>query len=70
MTLQQVIDELKNIKEQASNDDEITKGSIIEAITDIIHDIEGSEFDFSINDDDAWNDSFEDTDFTKLHIEG
>ena len=39
MNIQQIIDELKNIKEQAINDDEITKTSIIEAITDIIHDV-------------------------------
>tara|TARA_B100000287_G_scaffold282774_1_gene266456 strand:- start:515 stop:721 length:207 start_codon:yes stop_codon:yes gene_type:complete len=68
MTIQQIIDELKNIKEQASNDDEITKNSIVEAITDLIHDAEGSEFDFSINDDEMWNDSFNETDFTQLEI--
>ena len=67
MTLSQVIDELKNIKEQASNDDEITKGSIIEAITDIIHDVEGTEYDFVVGDDDHYG-SFEQTDFTKLEI--
>ena len=32
MNLQQILDELKNIKEQAMNDDDITKDSIIEAI--------------------------------------
>ncbi len=68
MTIQQIIDELKNIKEQASNDDEITKNSIVEAITDLIHDAEGSEFDFSINDDEMWNDSFNETDFTQLEV--
>ena len=66
MTLSQVIDELKNIKEQATNDDEIGKSSILEAITDIIHDAEGSEFDFSIDDDDMWSNSFEETDFSPL----
>ena len=66
MTLQQVMDELKNIREQATNDDEITKGSVLEAITDIIHDVEGSEFDFTIDDDASWNDSFEQTDFSSL----
>ena len=65
MTLQQVMDELKNIKEQATNDDEITNGSVIEAITDIIHDVEGSEFDFSFEDEDHY-DSFGDTDFSPL----
>ena len=65
MTLQQVIDELKNIKEQASNDEEIGKESILDAITDIIHDTEGVEFNFSYNDDDHYA-SFEETDFSSL----
>ena len=64
MTLQQIIDELKNIKEQAVNDDEIGKDSIIEAITDIIRDSSVNEFSFDY-DDDHYN-SFEDTDFSSL----
>ena len=64
MTLQQIIDELKNIKEQAINDDNITKGSIIEAVTDIIHEVEGSEIDFSFDDDNYT--TFDDTDFSSL----
>ena len=66
MTVQQIIDELKNIKEQATNDDGITKGSVIDAITDIIHDTEGNELDFNYDEDDYT--SFEETDFTKLDI--
>ena len=69
MTIQQIVDELKNIKEQSINDTEITKNSIIDAITDLIHDAEGSEFDFSIDDDTSWNDSFEETDFSGLVID-
>ena len=66
MTLQQVIDELKNIKEQATNDDEIGKNSILEAITDLIHDVEGNDgFDF---DSDESYDAFETTDFTQLEV--
>ena len=64
MTLQQVIDELKNIKEQASDNDDITKNSMLEAITDIIHDVEGSEIDFSFDEDNYT--TFEDTDFSSL----
>ena len=64
MTIQQIVDELKNIKEQATNDDGITKGSVIEAITDIIHDVEGNEIDFSFDDDNYT--TFEDTDFSSL----
>ena len=67
MTIQQIIDELKNIKEQALNDEQITKSSIIEAISDIIHDVEGTEYDFVVGDDDHYG-SFEEPDFTKLEI--
>ena len=59
---------LKNIKEQAVNDDEIGKNSILEAITDIIHDISGNEFSFGEYDDDHYS-SFEETDFSSLSDE-
>ena len=69
MNIQQIIDELKNIKEQAINDDEITKSSIIEAITDIIHDVEGTEFDFTnLGEEEDYASSYEEPDFTKLEI--
>jgi len=69
MNIQQIIDELKNIKEQAINDDEITKSSIIEAITDIIHDVEGTEFDFTnLSEEEDYASSYEEPDFTKLEI--
>ena len=67
MTIQQIIDELKNIKEQAINDEQITKSSVIEAITDIIHDAEGTEFDFIDLSEDDYT-SYEEPDFTKLEI--
>ena len=66
MTIQDIIDELKNIKEQASNDEEIGKGAILEAITDIIHDAGGNELDFDIINDDDHYGSFEETDFSSL----
>ena len=65
MTLQQVVDELKNIKEQASNYNEIGKNSILEAITDIIHDASGNSLDFDVIDDDHYG-SWEETDFSSL----
>ena len=65
MTIPQIIDELKNIKEQATNDDEIGKEAILEAITDIIHDSSGDEFSFGYGDDDHYA-SFEETDFSSL----
>ena len=66
MTLQDVIDELKNIKEQAVNDDEIGKNSVLEAITDIIHDASGDGLDFDMTFDDDHYGSFEETDFSSL----
>ena len=68
MTLQHVIAELKNIKEQATNDEEITKDDVMEAITDLIHDASGDEGEWAFEDDDHY-DSFEnETDFTQLEI--
>ena len=66
MTLQDVIDELKNIKEQATNDEEIGKNSVLEAITDIIHDASGDGLDFVFDFDDDHYGSFEETDFSSL----
>ena len=66
MTLQDVIDELKNIKEQATNDEEIGKNSVLEAITDIIHDASGDGLDFDFDFDDDHYGSFEETDFSSL----
>jgi hypothetical protein len=66
MTIQQIVDELKNIKEQATNDDEIGKEAILEAITDIIHDVGGNELDFDMDFDDEHYGSFEKTDFSSL----
>ena len=65
MTLQQVIDELKNIKEQATNDVEIGKNSILEAITDILQDVGDGGLDFDFEDEDHYS-SFEETDFSSL----
>ena len=64
MTVQQIIEQLKNIREQAVNDDEITKNRVIEAITDIIHDSSGDGFSFDYDDDHYG--SFEQTDFSSL----
>jgi len=65
MTLQQIVEELDNIVEQASSDDEIGKHSIIEALQDVIRDTKGSEMDFSFGDDEHYA-SFEETDFSSL----
>ena len=66
MTIQNILDELNNIKEQAVNSEEISKDSILEALTDLIHDIGGNDgFDF---DSDEGYDTFETTDFTQLEV--
>ena len=68
MTIQDILAELQNIKEQAVNHDDISKDSVIEAITDLIHDAGGNDgFDFSFEDEDHY-DSFNETDFTQLEI--
>ena len=45
MTKQEIIEQLKNIKDQWANDTkgEIDADVIIEAITDVIHDVEGMD---------------------------
>ena len=65
MSLQHIIEELDNIIEQSSADDEIGKQSIIEALQDVVRDAKGSEMDFSFGDDDHYA-SFEETDFSSL----
>ena len=72
MTKQEIIEQLKNIKDQYLNDSkgEISADSIIEAITDIIHDVEGNDgIDFNMEYDDEYDESFENVDFTKLKID-
>ena len=68
MKLQQLLDELDNVVEQATNDDEIGKNSIITAITELVRDCKGDDMDFMFDDDDHY-DSFEETDFTQLKID-
>ena len=70
MTLQEILAELKNIKEQSVNDNEITKGSVVEAITDLIHSIDGNDGleGFFAESDDEHYESFEGIDFTELKV--
>jgi len=65
MTLQHMIEELENIMDQASNDDEIGKDSILEALTDVIRDAKGNDMDLVFEDLDDY-DSYEETDFSSL----
>ena len=71
MTKEQIIEQLKNIKDQWANDtkNEIDADVIIDALTDIIHDTDGNDgMDFSEVYDDAHYENFENVDFTKLEI--
>ena len=71
MTKEQIIEQLRNIKEQYLNDSkgEIDAEVIIDAITDVIHDTEGNDgMDFSEQYDDSHYENFENVDFTALEI--
>ena len=68
MMLQNVIAELKNIKEQAANDEEITKDDVLEAVTDLIHDASGDEGEWMFEDDDHYDTFESEPDFTQLEI--
>ena len=65
MSLQHIIEELDNIIEQASSDEEIGKQSILEALTDVVRDAKGDDLDFHVEDEDHFG-SFEETDFSSL----
>ena len=65
MTLQRIIEELENIMDQASNDDDIGKDSILEALTDVIRDAKGNDMSLIFEDLDDF-DSYEETDFSSL----
>ena len=67
MKLQQLLDELDNVIEQATNDEEITKTSVINAITELVRDCRGDDMDFMFDDEDHY-DSFEETDFSGLVV--
>ena len=71
MSKQEIIEQLKNIKDQWANDtmNELSADDLIEAITDIIHDTEGNDgLDLTMEYDDEYEDSFESVDFTQLDV--
>ena len=65
MSLQHIIEELDNIIEQASSDEEIGKQSILEALTDVVRDAKGNDMDLIFDDEDEFG-SYEETDFSSL----
>ena len=71
MSKQEIIEQLKNIKDQWANDtmNELSADDLIEAITDIIHDTEGNDgLDMTMEYDDEYEESFESVDFTQLDV--
>jgi O-phosphoseryl-tRNA(Cys) synthetase len=71
MSKKEIIEQLKNIKDQYLNDSkgDIDADDIIEAITDVIHDVEGNDgLDFTMEYDDEYEESFESVDFTQLEV--
>jgi hypothetical protein len=66
MTLQRIIEEIENIIDQASDDDEISKESMLDALTDVVRDAKGNDsLDFDMEDDDHFG-SWQETDFSSL----
>ena len=68
MTIEQVVAELENIKEQTLNNSKITIDDVIEAIEDVISDCKDNSLDFSFDDEDHYSEYERETDFTKLEI--
>ena len=68
MTIQQVVMELQNIKEQTLNNSKITIDDVIEAIEDVITDCKDNSLDFTFDDEDDYGSYERETDFTKLEI--
>jgi len=65
MTLQRIIEELENIIEQASADEEIEKDAIMDALIDVVRDAKGADMNFTFDGEDGF-DSYEETDFSSL----
>ena len=65
MTLQRIIEELENIMDQASADDEVGKESILDALTDVIRDAKGTDMNIVFDGEDDFG-SYEDVDFSSL----
>jgi hypothetical protein len=68
MTVQQIVAELENIKEQVLNNSKLTTDDMIEAIEDIITDCKDNSMDFSYDNEDHYGDFEVETDFTQLEV--
>ena len=69
MTIEQVVAELENIKEQTLNNSKITLDDVIEAIEDVITDCKDNSLDFSFEDEDDYGSYERETDFTQLVVD-
>ena len=65
MTIQEIIQRIKDIKGNYVNGD-ITGDDMVELMEDLVHDVEGNDG-MSWDSDDHYG-SFEETDFTKLEV--
>ena len=68
MTIQQVVAELENIKEQTLNNSKVTIDDIIEAIEDVITDCKDNSMDFTFDLEDDYASYEREPDFTQLEI--
>ena len=66
MTIQEIINRIKSIKAEYVNNN-ITGDGMIEAMEDLIHDVEGNDG-MSWDTDEDHYDSFEETDFSNLEV--
>ena len=66
MTIQEIMARIKEIKGNYVNG-EITSEGMIEAIEDLVHDVEGNDGMSGDGDDDHYT-SFEETDFSTLEV--
>ena len=65
MTVQRIIEELENIIEQASADEEIEKDAIMDALIDVVRDAKGTDMNFTFDGEDNFGCN-EDVDFSSL----
>ena len=65
MTIQEIMARIKDIKSEYVNNN-ITGDGMVEAIEDLVHDVEGNDG-MSWSDDDHYG-SFEETDFSTLEV--
>ena len=66
MTIQEIMNRIKDIKANYVNG-MITSDGMIEAMEDLVHDVEGNDG-FSFGGDDDHYASFEETDFSSLEV--